>query len=212
MMLFQQHSQPLAVVSSVAPDHVSPSMYRSYNNSPILAIWSLLIVLSLWLGDLQAAPEPVNVLSLQIVPHHRAADGKQQIMLGSVSSHFHVVLTNISAAPIKLWKDSCSWGYANLWFESVDQAGKIVQIKKRPKGWNKNFPEWVTLAPGAHWVLEVKLDDNTWQNWPLARPAKTINPTAVFESARSEQAQAHGVWGGEVRSAQGEYMVFYVVR
>ena len=212
MMLARQLTQHLAFASSVAPDRASLRMPRSGNNSLVFAIWGLLIVLFLWFGDLHAAPGQANALSLQIVPHHRADDGKQQIMLGSGSSRFHVVLTNISAAPIKLWKDSCSWGYANLWFESVDQAGKIVQIKKRPKGWNKNFPEWVTLAPGEHWVLEVKLDDKTWQNWPLATPAKTINLTAVFESVHTEQAQAHGVSRGKVRSVQGAYMVFYVGR
>ena len=80
--------------------------------------------------------------------------------------HDHVVLTNISDKPQKLWNESCSWGYGRLSFEVTDKEGNVKQVKKVEKvDRDKNYEDWFFLPPGEHVVFDV-LFDQTWENVP----------------------------------------------
>lgn len=171
---------------------------------------AFLLPLILFISNALAAPNPSDSLTLRIVPNSIADNGERAIILTKPEWHFHVVVTNTSQEPVKLWQESCSWGYFNLSFESTDQGGKIVLIKKKAKGWNKDFPTWTVLAAGEQWVVDVAFDESTWQNPPLSAKGKgqAIKLKAVFEIAPEPEAQERNIWTGKITSPQDGY-TFY---
>jgi hypothetical protein len=149
-------------------------------------------------------------LSLRIVPNSFSDSGPRGIILTGASQHFHAVLTNTGKSTIRLWQDSCSWGYSNLSFEAEDQDGKKIAIIRKQRGWEKNFPDWIAIPPGDYLVLDIKFDDNTWQNPPLLDPGqqKLMNLRAIYESTPTKEARANKIWSGKVVSPKNAYALF----
>jgi hypothetical protein len=144
-------------------------------------------------------------LSVRIVP------GSHQERTGRViGGRFHVVVTNVSKQPARLWKEWCSWGYFNLSFIAAERDGKTVAVKKRERGWDKNWPDWMIVAPGDHLVFDVSFRDPIWQDAPLpeAGRSRRVLLQAVYEVTEDEQSKKHGVWTGRVASPEAVY-TFY---
>ena len=148
-------------------------------------------------------------LSVRIVPTSSRGSGRA-IELYRPSQHFHVVVTNISDEPVRLWREWCSWGYFNLSFVVDDAAGNPVVVKKRPRGWDKNRPDWTILEPGDHMVFEVSFDESIWQDAPRseAGQARSVRMKAVYEVKADDQSKEHGVWTGRVHSPEADYTVY----
>src|SRR5689334_5393430 len=63
-------------------------------------------------------------------------------------AHFHVILTNRSHQPQRIWTEGCSWGYYALSFELTDSAGKTWTVTKPlGKPWTINRPTFVIVEP-----------------------------------------------------------------
>jgi hypothetical protein len=151
-------------------------------------------------------------LAVNIVPTSSSEKVGQAIELFDKDRHFHVVVTNLSSAPIKLWEEWCSWGYFDLSFEARDVTGRRFVISKKMRGWDKNFPCPVTIGAGRAWVIDVNLDPSIWQNSPLSsdRGQATLRLRAVFEISEDEASKANGVWTGKVSSPEDEYKFYWV--
>jgi len=149
-------------------------------------------------------------ITVHIVPTHFSEEGDRAILLSPSPQHFHVVLTNVTKAPIRLWREWCSWGYFTLSFEMTDQSGKKVSIQKKPKGWNKNYPDWITILPGEHMVFDVTFDEATWQNAPSleANKPQIARLKAIFEIPENVEAKERNIWTGRVSSPEYTY-TFY---
>lgn len=155
-----------------------------------------------------AAGEPSDSISVRIVPS--GSGEKRSITLWQPEQHFHVVITNISKEPVRLWREWCSWGYYSLSFTVLDANGKETILKKAPRGWRKNFPDAMTLAPGEHMVFEVTFDQTIWPNVPLPEKGKShdVKMKAVFAIAADADTASHKVWTGEASSPVESYTIY----
>lgn len=130
----------------------------------------------------------------------------------NTADHFHVLVKNVSNAPLRLWSDKYSWGSSNLSFELVGEDGKVTKVEKKSRGWDKNFPDWLQLEPGDTYVLNVNFaEKDIWENPPAAGSGKKptlVQLRAVYQVGPDEQSLKHAVWTGEVRSAVGTYAIW----
>ncbi len=118
------------------------------------------------------------------------------------TSHFHVVISNLSNKPKRVWKEWCSWGYFALRFEVEDEAGRKWTVKKKDKGWTMNAPDWWVLEARESVVLDVFFaDQDIWAGFP--RPdngSRTVLIRAVFEAEPDKYSRQYGIWTGQIVS------------
>ncbi len=152
-----------------------------------------------------ADPNPPLEVKIAIPVHHN----HRSLNTGD---HFHVLVKNVSEAPLRLWSDRYSWGYGNLSFEQIGDDGKVTAIQKKPRGWDKNFPDWLELQPGDTYVLVVNFAAaDIWDKPPTAAPGKKptqVKLRAVFEVGPDEQSIKLGVWTGKIQSAVDTYAIW----
>ena len=147
-------------------------------------------------------------ISVEILPTSSDPATGNAIELSGMTSHFRVVVTNHSSAPIKVWDGWCSWGYSNLSFQATDSAGRRFVISKMPSGWLKNYPCPRVIDPGRPWIINVDLDPSIWQSSPVVSSESgqaTLRLKAVFEIVEDEYSKRDGVWTGKVSSPEAEY-------
>lgn len=155
-------------------------------------------------AEAQEANPPLE-LKIAIPVHH-------QHRSLNTGDHFHVLVKNVSDAPLRLWTDKYSWGYSNLSFEQISADGTVTQIKKKPRGWDKNYPDWLELQPGDTFVLNVNFAAaDIWENPPKADAGKKptlVKLRAVFEITPDEQSTKLAVWTGKLQSAVDTYAIW----
>lgn len=169
-----------------------------------------LLLMALAVGPLSAQEGYAVALAVRIAPTGHTEVGGRAITLFDPSQHFAVVVTNIGKKPVRLWREWCSWGYFNLYFEATDEKGARVVVRKNPREWTKNFPDWMIIPPGDHMVVDVTFDATTWGSAPLPEPGqnRTVSLRAVYESTDGEDAKENKVWTGKVSSPECEYTLF----
>ncbi len=173
------------------------------------AIACLLLTLSMP-GDETIKEPPTRPVSIRIVPSAFREKTGRSIELHQPSQHFYVVVTNTSGEPIRLWREWCSWGYFNLSFVVTGEGEKAVAVTKKPRGWDRNVPDWSIVPPGGHMVFEVAFDEAIWQNAPLpagGRP-RAIEMKAIYEVPADDEARKHGVWSGRIVSPEETYTIY----
>jgi hypothetical protein len=146
-------------------------------------------------------------LSVRIVPtNHKEKAGRV------IDGTFHVVVTNVSKQPVRLWKDWCSWGYYNLSFTATGWDGKTVAVKKLKRSSFANWPDWMLLPPGDHMVLDVSFKDHNWEGLPVPEANKSLRVSlrAVYEV--TERTGKYRVWTGRVASPEAVYTILGFVR
>jgi hypothetical protein len=155
------------------------------------------------------APTKPRVLSFpsESVPTiHKEKAGR------AIQGPFHVVVTNVSKQPVRLWKESCSWGYYNLSFTAAGRDGKTVAVKKLKRAFTSNRPDWMLLPPGDHLVLDVSFEDHIWEDLPVpeANQSLRVSLRAVYEV--TERSGKYRVWTGRVASPEAVYTILGFVR
>jgi hypothetical protein len=153
---------------------------------------------------LLAREEPAPALSVDIASPARL--GKRTLDLGAVP----VVVANRTSAELGVWREWCSWGWFQLTFEVRGPDGHVVTIRKAERGWDKNFPDHWTLAPGEPLVLTANLLDLEVWRWssPIAGlRGKTLEVRAVFFAAEAEEGREAGVFHGLVSSPWRRYQL-----
>ena len=154
-----------------------------------------------------AEPAEVAALTVRIVPTSYREKGGPAIELDRPSDHFHVVVTNVSGQPIRVWSERCSWGYSNLSFQLTDDAGRSVEVSKVRRAWTKNAAVTEIIPPGGHYVREVTFDPQTWYGWPLpeANEHKAVRMKAIYDIRPEGLTTKRGVWTGQVSSPEESY-------
>jgi hypothetical protein len=161
-------------------------------------------------ADEKIMPDAMAPVAISIaVPKHHAHRSL------NTASHFHALVTNTSDKPVRLWTDRFSWGYDNLSFDLIGDGGEVVRITKNPRDWTKNYPDWLELAPGETYVLNVDFFSDAgkeiWDNPPVAEGAakpKLLKLRAVYEISPDTQSKELGVWTGKITSAAETYAVW----
>jgi len=123
---------------------------------------------------------------------------------------FHVIVTNTSDEPIRIWREWCSWGYYGLSFEFTDATGKKWKAEKGLTAWTKNYPDFWSLEAHESLVLDVQFaKTNIWVGFPhLQQPSQTFIMRAVFEFQPDDESHKYSIWTGKVASEAKTY-VFY---
>jgi hypothetical protein len=157
-----------------------------------------------------AAADPPATVDVRIVPMRIRPTGERTLTLPDAAQHFYVVLTNVGARPLRLWREWCSFGYYNLSFEVTDEQGKIIKVTKKPRAWDKNYPDWTLVPPGDHLVFEVTLDESTWQPalLPPHNQQAALLLRAVFEIPDDRDSKRYSVWTGRVTSSVDAYTIY----
>ena len=173
------------------------------------AIACVLLTLPM-LGDETTKEHSAPLIAVRIVPSTFRDKIGRAIELHNSTRHFYVIVTNTSGEPVRLWREWCSWGYFNLSFVVTDEGGKTVSVKKRPRGWDKNFRDWSIVPPGGHMVFEVSFDEAIWQNAPLPDRGRSraIKMKAVYEVPADDDTKEFGVWNGRISSPEETYTVY----
>ncbi|MCX7048466.1 MAG: hypothetical protein NTX50_23640 [Candidatus Sumerlaeota bacterium] len=106
-----------------------------------------------------------------------------------------------------LWREGRHWGYFNLSFEATDENGKSWIIKKKDRGWDKNYPDFCTVDPNGDFVIDVTLKPDTWENPPQleAGKPKTVTLRAIYQVGETEESKKDHVWIGKVVSEAKQY-------
>jgi hypothetical protein len=93
------------------------------------------------------------------------------------------------------------------------QDGRTITISKKPGEWNKNFPSWFEMAPGARMVINVDLGPLAWQNLPPSDKSGEvkIRLKAVYEIPEDRESKKHGIWTGRVASEEKVYSLYWTV-
>jgi beta-lactamase regulating signal transducer with metallopeptidase domain len=171
---------------------------------------------------LVAHPDSAKQLAVSIAVPER--DGKRIIDLRKPTSHFNVVVTNLTKRDLRLWETWNSWGYFNLSFDVLDDKGNVVNsIVKKPRGWTVNGVTWITVKPGEHFTLRVDFDPDEWiwggdigSNFPVyipylvmmdREPEFNVRLRAVFKIIPDWETIEHNVWTGTVRSTPDNFVI-----
>lgn len=125
--------------------------------------------------------------------------------------HFHVIVSNVSDKPQRIFQEWNLWGYHGLSFEITDMHGKKWVAKKKPTRFNMNFPEFWTLDPHQSMVMEVFFADlDTWEGFPLPESgSQTVTMRAIFAFKPDDESRKLGVWTGSVVSKADKFTFYH---
>jgi hypothetical protein len=169
------------------------------------SLFSVLMA-AMFMAVASAAAEASIELAIAVPQRH----GDRVLEYSEPSPHFHVILTNTSEKPQRIWREWCSWGYYALSFEVTDAKRKTWTVSKRAREWDKNFPDYWSIKPHECLVLDVQFaDTDIWEGFP--RPStvsETFTMRALFQIQPDKKSQEFAVWTGRAISKADKY-VFY---
>lgn len=181
----------------------------------ILSLSSLLI--SFKSGGPTVTEKPIFKLNLTPWDYAKSRKDTAQIFLHNPeTSHFNVLLSNISNDTFEIYDEWNSFGYFNLTFEIVYPDGKIVTSCKHSSGWDFNGPTSSSIPPGGHYIFEVSFDNDStkgnewWYNSIRNKPGKTTccKIKAIYQNELNDEFNnKHAIWTGKVESAMTDYIV-----
>jgi len=134
------------------------------------------------------------------------AHQEQRFVYLDQKSHFHLLLTNKSNRPQRVWQDSNSWGYRSISFELTDASGKKWRVARKNTVFTRNIPSYHTIASGDTLVTDVYFGDlDLWDGFPLQKgQSTTVRMRAVLDVPESPESAQFGVWTGRVESTEIE--------
>jgi hypothetical protein len=141
-------------------------------------------------------------LDISLAAPRSSDESPPLIALTAGSPQISVVFTNKGEGSVRLWSDSCSWGYESLSFELTDSKGRISRVTRAELVWDKNVPAWDELASGASRATDVTLSAAAWRGLPKVKPGerRAVRIRAIYHVEPDSDATAHHVWVGAVRS------------
>src|SRR5262245_53882227 len=124
----------------------------------------LLFVAAMTAIAADAAEDATISVSISVPSERNGARGVQH---WDRASHFHVIASNLSDQPQRIWQEPFSWGYWALSFEFNDESGKKWTAKKRGmKPFTMNKAAYWLLEPHESLVYEVYFaDSDIWEGF-----------------------------------------------
>lgn len=163
----------------------------------------------------QQLPTPAPTLTIVPTDYGRDVPQEPDISFGRYG-HFHVLLFNPSSTPLTLFQEWNSWGYFGLSFDVTYPNGRHAHVAKKARGWDKNFPATLTVAPYGYYVFNVEFADLLGEPvWDNLRPEDQgfkeglrCRVRAVYTIEPSHDSRRAGVWSGTIASEEGTYHVW----
>jgi len=143
---------------------------------------------------------PASPLSLEIIVPPATSTGERTLYMAKYP-RFHVLVTNNSDAPVRLWKDWTSWGYATLSFLMQTDDKTIAFVRPVIKRIDGDFPDFWALNPGDKLILEVDMSTGQWRGMPdLYGESLPCLLQAVLEIKQDFLTDELGIWTGRIQS------------
>jgi hypothetical protein len=167
------------------------------------------------MGQVGAQSRPALALTIIPTTYSNRLSPEPTISFGE-RAHFHVLLTNMSAEPVTLFEEWNGWGYYGLSFEMTYADGRKVQVQRAPRGWTRNFPSTITLAPQGYYVFEVSFD-KSWvhsvRTEPYTGHGIACRMRAIYSITPTQEEDLDLVrgehpWAGTVASDEQPYTVW----
>jgi hypothetical protein len=148
------------------------------------------------------AATPSPPLKVALAPYSASQGSSPHIDLTARSPQLTFVLTNQGPNTLRIWKDTCSWGYRNLSFELIDASGRQITVTRAERGREKNVPAWNELPSGSSLSTDVTLSKAEWRELPALKNGeqRAIRIRAVYQSEEGFDAKTHQVWVGAAQS------------
>lgn len=113
-----------------------------------------------------------------------------------------VVLVNDGDTSVGVWRTGNAWGDPVLSFE-VLHDGVVLPIVRREQEYTRNVPSSFSLAAASRHEWPFDLGDGSWD---AQTPLDQLDPrharlVGVYAVPPSPEAERHGVWTGQLRSA-----------
>lgn len=113
-----------------------------------------------------------------------------------------VELINTSKAPIKLFRESNSWGAARWRLLTVREGKLKVYSERLTQIFTRNIPTFDELPPGAHLTKEVDFNGEPWRETSERRisfdPGDMV--IIIYDVPMTSEARNLGVWYGVIAS------------
>jgi hypothetical protein len=163
----------------------------------------LLAVLALPLGRVCSAADRGLDVAI-IIPHRDDHPGYLAWGNAERRPHFHVLLTNTTDQPKRLFQEWCSWGYYALTFAFTDEHGETFPARKGPHAWTMNFPDYWTVPAHESLVIDVYFADREeWGDsfWlSPGHPKGEVTLKAIYQVRPDGESEKLGVWTGKIES------------
>jgi hypothetical protein len=122
------------------------------------------------------------------------------VLVAGPRAKIRVLLANSSKEPLKVWKDSNSWGAAR-WRALVLRNGKLRTFFQNPdQDFTVNLPTFVEIAPGSHLEQSLDLNDGSWRGSEgqqvILVPGDTV--VLIYDVPLTQECLKLGVWYGVV--------------
>ena len=163
----------------------------------------------------QSQPE----LILTIVPaSYSSGVSKKAYISFDHTNHFHVLLTNNSSGPIKLFEEWNSWGYYGLSFEITYSDGRKVQSARERRGCDKNFPSTVTIAPHGYYIFDVNFNNDSKKDYVWVNSVRSekrsddgthCSMRAIYFIESSSASIEEHAWTGTITSEIRPYTIWH---
>ena len=113
-----------------------------------------------------------------------------------------VLLANSSKEPLKVWKESNSWGAAR-WRALLLRNGKLRTFFQNPdQDFTVNLPAFVEIAAGSHLEQNLDLNDGSWRSSKGEKEQVTLVPgdtlVLIYDVPFTQECLKLGVWYGVV--------------
>lgn len=144
----------------------------------------VLLILAVFFAASYAEHDKSIIYDLKIV-----YDLKIKITGISPSGIINVETNNSSKVPIKVWRESNSWG-ASRWRVNVIRKENIEAFFQNPNmEFSKNGPVFDEIAAGAHTIRKLDLNGGNWCG---------LRRCTLFDERRSGKEQIHFEAGDEI--------------
>lgn len=160
----------------------------------------LLVCLAVLLCFVSLSAQTNDPFDIQLIVPTSTPDGKREVVLDRYS-RIHVLLTNESGSPQRIWKDWNSWGYFNLQLDWM-QGNRSYPIRRQaPESWDGDFPDFWLLEAGETLVLEVDMSTGEWSGFPdLYGEMIEADLVVTYQNKPDPLAKEFDVWVGKLVS------------
>jgi hypothetical protein len=149
----------------------------------------------------------VNLLCGSTVTKEKSNDLKIKIVEISRSGEITVGISNSSEEPIRVWRESNSWGAAH-WRVLLIRKGQLGTFFQNPdQGFTKNNPAFDEIAAGSHIERKLNLNGENWRGVDSRRIDFESGDTVIVvydvpkvfgwpDAPATVEAHNMGVWYG----------------
>jgi hypothetical protein len=158
------------------------------------------VLIFLLVSVIYGATASASDWDIQIIPHKVTTNSKV-ITNNFRDPFFYVILTNKTKAPLKIWKEWCSWGFFSISFSVTPKVGQPFTLRRTGGGWTWNFADATLVDPGKSYVFRASIvgdgrGSRPYAGFPEQYKEGEVTIQAIFSIEETAETKKQGVWTG----------------